>query len=58
MNRASIRLPKVAASAEARLPSAKTAIRAISSCLRGSRAAKAAITGAPITTPSAYAEMR
>ena len=41
----------------ARLPSAKTAISVINSVLRGTRAVSAAIRGAPITTPRAYAEI-
>ena len=41
----------------AALPTAKATISATSRPRRGSRAPKNAITGAPITTPSAYAEI-
>ena len=40
----------------AALPIVNAAINAISSVLRGTRAVSAAMSGAPTTTPSAYAE--
>ena len=52
-NRAIINVPYDGASTLARLPSVNTAISVSSSALRGTRAASAAITGAPITTPIA-----
>ena len=45
------------ARALAALPTRKTSIRPISSSLRGSRAPNTAISGAPTTTPMAYAEI-
>ena len=49
--------PKSPASALSALPTAKAAIKAISRPRRGSRAPRKASTGAPTTTPTAYAEM-
>ena len=45
------------ARALAALPTRNTAIRPISSSRRGSRAPNTAISGAPTTTPMAYAEI-
>ena len=56
-NRAIISVSYDGASTLARLPSVNTAIRVSSRVLRGTRAASAAMIGAPITTPRAYAEM-
>src|SRR5258705_4772404 len=56
-NRAIISVWYDGANTLARLPSVNTAIRVSSSVLRGTRAASAAMSGAPITTPSAYAEI-
>src|SRR3981189_3303959 len=56
-NRAIISVSYDGANTLARLPSVNTAIRVSSSVLRGALSASAAMSGAPITTPSAYAEI-
>lgn len=55
--RAATTSSNVGSRADATVPIVNAAARASSSCLRGHRAAAAAIVGAPTTTPSAYAEM-
>ena len=55
--RAAISVPYVGAKTLTRLPSVKTTIRPSSSVLRSTRAVSDAMSGAPTTTPSAYAEM-
>ena len=56
-NRATISIPYDGANMLARLLSVKTAISPNSTVFLGIRAVRAAISGAPTTTPSAYAEM-
>ncbi len=56
-NRASTNVPKVGASAEARLATVSATISPSSIPLRGIRAPSTANSGAPTTTPRAYAVM-
>ena len=56
-NRATTSIPKVGASAESRLAAPIAVIIASSRPLRGSRAPSTANSGAPTTTPTAYAVM-
>ena len=56
-NRAATSRPKDGASTVATLPTVKATIRPISKVRRDIRAVRAAMSGAPTTTPSAYAEI-
>ena len=58
MSRAAISISYEGANMLARLLSVKTAISPSSTVFRGIRAVSAAKSGAPTTTPSAYAEMK
>ena len=57
-NRAATTSPKLGSSAVATVASTNTTRSESSTVLRGSRAPTAASTGAPTTTPAAYAETR